>query len=264
MKYLLLLTLLITIESAMAECTIHNSAGGKPKGLNDFLSSLFSQAPSCPADVRELKTLLLTAGNTIKHAMVANRGMHNPDLGSFSFFEEVTGREINPGQFFFGHFTGIQNGTLSLEQGNAKGTLMVELIVWDKTKQFFNFYELIGIGNGSQWFYRGDSADILADNQKLFLTANQSMPKFGNRLRCSGCHLSGGPIMKEIELPHNDWWTKDRPLEFGALKFSSEVNEMVKNVLTAENFSASIKNGIETLENSGGYQSVISKLSLPE
>jgi len=121
-------------------------------------------------------------------------------------------------------------------------------------------YELIGTGKGAQWFYRGDSADILADNAFLYL--NPQGPKFGSTLRCSACHTSGGPIMKEMTAPHNDWWTASRPLIFSPNSVSSEIENWVKQLGDASELSQSVKKGISKLESSSQYQDAKQRTSL--
>jgi len=197
--------------------------------------------------------------------MVANRGFHNPSLGSFSFFEEVLGtsqhlnKTLAAGEFFFGHFTKAENGIIVADQQPNKGQLLIELIAWDTTKMLFNFYELIGTGGSAQWFYRGDSEDILADNALLYL--NGGTPKFGSRLRCSACHSSGGPIMKELTAPFNDWWTRTRPLAFGSNVPSSDIAMWLSQVGDASQLSDSVKAGIHRLEESDIYQKAKRNLS---
>src|SRR5690606_32349443 len=125
--------------------------------------------------VFELQRALQVDGLTLAPAVVANRGRHNPRFGSFSFFEIATGRSnllkenIKPGHFYFGHFTGAAGGVVQFDQAPAPGKLMVELIAWDFTKHWYNFYELIGTRDGGVWFYRGDSRDIYLDNRTLHL-----------------------------------------------------------------------------------------------
>jgi len=204
---------------AGAACVIQNSdhTATQPKG--DAFYELLTQP--CPLRAQDLKAQLIAGGALVEPAMVGNRGIHNPELGSFSFFETVSGQigkvSINKGEFFFGHFTAATDEhQLILDQEPEAGKLMVELIAWDKSKGLFNFYELIGQGSTALWFYRGDSLDILHDNAFLYRDVPPGKPKFGKTLRCAGCHSSGGPIMKELALPHNDWWTIARPLEFGS------------------------------------------------
>src|SRR5581483_9666355 len=212
-------------------CVIQNNNTGEPlaPGVNDdALFKLLSAQPRCPENALLFRDLALANKLTLKPAMVANRGFHNPlPQGSFSFFEAVTGsyggQTLAPGDWFFGHFTAasIDNtaltSTLSPQQAATPDNLLLETLVWDPKKQVFNYYEIRGTGEGGVWFYRGDSADILADIANLDRAYDPSQPIFmgppdnGNatlpRLRCSGCHMNGGPIMKELAAPHDSWWT---------------------------------------------------------
>ena len=249
-----------------AACMIQNSKGKPPSRKGDLLFTILNRSAECPENAQSLKSALNLAGLAIQPYMVANRGIHNPTLGSFSFFEEVSGTDsvskslVRSGEFFFGHFTSVEKGVVVSDQEPSKGKLLVELIAWDNSKGQFNFYELIGMGNGAQWFYRGDSEDILNDNALLYL--NSKGPKFGSTLRCSGCHTSGGPIMKEMATPHNDWWIEERPLKFSPNTVSPEISSWVKKLADASKFSQSVKSGITRLEGSPQYQKINEKLSL--
>ena len=201
-------------------CPVFNSAGGEASGLNDPLSHLLQLNENCPQDVMQLRALIEDEGGKFSTTMVANRGFHNPSQGSFSFFETVEMESpahlenpIKKDELFFGHFTTPGEGnTLTLDQNPLNSSLMIELIAWDEQSEMYNFYELIGSKQGSKWFFRGNSADIWADTAKLHRARAQGEPVFGSKLRCSGCHIAGGPIMKEISEPHDSWWRSERPL----------------------------------------------------
>jgi len=257
----------IISQISYAKCQIKNSDGSPIKIKTDPLYRLLEKSSACPENAQSLRSLIKNEGLILKTSMVANRGFHNPSLGSFSFFEEVMSTSksrltISEGEFFFGHFTTLVGGLLELDQTPELHKLMIELIVWDKEDGLFNFYELIGTATEGQWFYRGNSTDILNDNTNLYLDPQPGAPKFGTTLRCAGCHISGGPIMKEISQPHNDWWTKLRPLPFGKMKLSNSVSKIVSNLLDAENFSQAVKKGIQTLEDSQQFQKFKSQMPL--
>lgn len=192
--------MLTALQNVFAVCTILTSSSTEATHLNDGISILLSSNKECPKDVFEFRKQIKTAHLTIETTMVANRGYHNPSEGSFSFFEVVTGTldatMIQRGDFFFGHFTTVdENNELTADQGPAaEPRLMIEAFAWDANKKLFNFYELIGDGNNNQWFYRGDSADIYADNMLLHRQPDPSHPQFGTRLRCSGCHGSAARL----------------------------------------------------------------------
>lgn len=248
--FLISLTLLWTAADARAACRASLGDGAPAPVFADALSLTLNSAETCPTGVEAFKALMRARGLTTLPSMVANRGRHNPALGSFSFFERVVGRlpggrAVKDGEFFFGHFTEGDGATLRLAQEPAAGALLIELIAWDPGKGLFNFYELIGTGGSARWFYRGDSADIWADNSAVHLTPT---PVFGTRLRCSACHASGGPILKEIEAPFNDWWTRTRPLPLGPNRPDVATATILNELRDVAEFAASVKTGIDFLQ----------------
>jgi hypothetical protein len=196
-------------------------AGAEPK-KDDAVQRGLLAGKDVPRDVLAVRQRLVKLGGNLATHMVANRGHDNPKLGSFSFFETYTGPipggKVGQGEFFLGFFTvpNSPDGKLTVDNEPAAGALMMELIAWDYTKELYNFWELIGDGKTGQWKYRGDSNDILADVAEVYLTKDR--PKFGKRLRCSACHTLGGPIMKEIDEPYNDWHSGNDPLPLGTWK----------------------------------------------
>lgn len=231
-----------------------NSVGGAclPSGEpsnSDLLAIHLSR--KCPTSVQELKTLFFDDGLTLNPSIVANRGRHNPELGSFSIFETTSGHSrllnatVSPEHLYFGHFTTLEKDSVTLDQAPGEGKLLIEVMAYDFKKKVYNFYELIGHGTRAKWHYRGDSTDALLDNKNLKIGPSGS---FGQRMRCSACHASGGPIMKELEFPHNDWWTVARGLPFGSHKLSPELEEYLTQFVDASDFSKSVKKGMRLLE----------------
>ncbi len=259
--------LLIGPSLAQAECEIQYKDQSLQVRNNDALSILMTQVPRCPQNVQEFKVLLEQVGLVTEPYLVNNRGYHST-RGSYSLFEIVVGRTPNlpadllPGQFFFGHFV-LPNSQGALDWASSAG-LTIELIVWDYDKGYYNFYELITNENGTTtWFYRGDSHDALLDTELLHRVP--SPPKFGNRMRCSGCHSSGGPILKEFNPPFNDWWSINRPLPIGTLRpVTARLESDLQKLGDVAIFQAAVQEGIESLEVSDGYQFVKQSLSLPE
>ncbi|MDP9192506.1 MAG: hypothetical protein M3P06_12470 [Acidobacteriota bacterium] len=288
-----------------AHCMIQNNNTGKPLGAidangnpipdrdgdgnllvnNDALYKLLSAQKRCPGNALEFRGLVQKNGMTLKPAMVANRGFHNPlPQGSFSFFEAITGayggQTLVPGDWFFGHFTAasIDNTALTIilspQQAATPNNLLLETLVWDPVKQVFNFYEIRGNGEGGIWFYRGDSNDIVADIKNLHRAYDPSQPIFMGplnggqatlpRLRCSGCHMNGGPVMKELSAPHDSWWTAARPLDIGAMRVAPELTPIIENIVTAGDFAKWIKAGDNKLVNSAPYWKKRSALPLQE
>jgi hypothetical protein len=227
---------------------------GSEATADDAVKRAILSGPETPRTVAAVRQRLLGLGGKLKTHIVANRGHENPEGGSFSFFETYTGPMkgglVRDGELFIGFFSERQGDALAVMQSFEPG-LMIELIAWDHTKQAFNFWELIGTGKSAEWHYRGDSADVLADVAAINMGAGK--PAFGTRLRCSGCHTLGGPIMKELDAPNNDWWTDAHKLELGSLKLQagSEPTAMAarlfKDAVGADDMARQVKGGMQRL-----------------
>lgn len=216
-------------------------------GNQDRLATLLRAEAPCPPDALALRARLVEAGAVLRTTMVANRGFHAPGEGSFSLFEEA--RWDLTGELFFGHFTAPgPEGLLVPDQEPRRGALMVELIAWDAPAAQYRFYELIGTGEAGQWFYRGSSADIRADVAALHLPRPAGQPAFGARLRCSGCHVGGGPIMKELAPPHNAWWTRERRLPLGGRRPDPRLAQMMAGLLDPGALAEAVRAGQARLE----------------
>lgn len=276
------------LQQSAANCQIQNNGTGdvlKPGAQGDALFKLLSAQRECPQNALVFRQLLFANKLAPRPAMVANRGYSNPlPQGSFSFFENVTGaysgQTLAPGDWFFGHFTAASidataaTSVLSPQQSATEDNLLLETLVWDPSKSMFNFYEIRGTGQGGQWFYRGDSADIAADIKNLERAADPSQPIFmgplakgeatSPRLRCSGCHMNGGPIMKELAAPHDSWSTKSRPLQLGAMRIAAELKPILDDVVSADEFAQWVKAGGDKLLASEPYWKGRSQLSLQE
>jgi hypothetical protein len=243
-KFLLAMGVLFSVEAA-ASCEV----AGLSSPVADALGSFLQKHDRCPRDVRELRAGLIQAGFQLAVTQVSNRGFHNPGMGSFSLFELATRSGVAElGDFFFGHFTEVSpQGLLQLQQEPRRGALMIEAIAWDAHARVFHFYELIGQGGGrSKWFFRGSSQDIQADLEKLHLPRQPGEPAFGFRLRCSGCHLAGGPILKELAAPHNDWWTEARGLPT-AHRPNTELAEILRQRVGPEVLAQAVQAGMAKL-----------------
>ena len=121
---------------ARAACVPLNNQGQPVTTNRDPVAMVLAASPTCPVNVFEFRDRILKAGGQIESAMVNNQGFHNPNVGNFSLFEMVSGRmeepigvTVEPGDFFFGHFTASQGGTLIANQ--APQGLMIELIAFD-------------------------------------------------------------------------------------------------------------------------------------
>lgn len=263
LKYIPIILLLVVFKAkegfAQTGCQVKTTQGLTVPKQNDRFFQAVAKGSHCPQNIDEVSELLSATFQNRKF-LVANRGRNNPKLGSFSIFESFSAAgRANDASVFLGHFTKLKQNVIDLDQAPDKGKLVIELIAWDDRKGYYNFYELIGQGSFNQWFYRGDSKDILLDNQLIYLS---QPPQFGQRLRCSGCHISGGPIMKELTFPHNDWWTKSRPLVFENTQSESFLKRL-RVIDSAENLSAQVQSGIQKLEASSQYQALKKSASVP-
>jgi hypothetical protein len=246
---------------AWANCVPRNLATPAPQ---DPVSRVLAGQSACPKNAIEFVAALEGIGARMQPTMVNFVGFHNPDPGAFFIFEIVSTAgsppsilTIEPGDLLFGHFTtATDSGQLvSNQQG-----LVIELIAWDPNKQFYNFYELV---NGN-WFYRGDSKDILDDVRLLHRRRNASESPFGTRLRCSGCHVNGGLLQKELTPPHNDWFLQDRHLPMGSLRPDEFLRGKLADVMDAGELSKQVAASARRLSASPGYQRVLAARSMQE
>jgi hypothetical protein len=267
-KYLVGLMLVSSL--AHADCMVYMDEQPLEPRMHDPLFLLLSKASSCPVDIHELKKIVKEHGMKEQISMVANRGRNNPHQGSFSFFESVfggipTGDWIARGDLFLGYFTDLHDSEIILDQQPEPRKLLIEAIAWDKQKALYNFYELRGIEHGSvRWFYRGDSEDAYKDNKWLYRDNPKDEHHFGNRMRCSACHNSGGPILKELSKPHNDWWTEHRPLILTPNIPDLAVKALLQEVSDAGLFADDVEAGMEKLARSKRMTRFQKKLSLQE
>lgn len=257
-----------TASAAQTTGCVAMGNDGHPASTNtDGVARLLAKQIECPRDVLGFRAAISAEGARSDVAMVDNRGFHSTS-GSFSFFEVVTGsiagETVAAGELFFGHFVDANGASLSLDKQPSAGALMIELVAWDAAKGMYNFYELIGDGTRGKWHYRGDSKDIADDVSALHLQHDPQHPDFGKRLRCSGCHVNGGPIMKELDAPHNDWWTTARPLPFAGRTPDADVAKVLVSIADAEVLANAVRAGIEHLAKSLPYASMLAARPLPE
>ena len=100
--------------------------------------------------------------------------------------------------------------------------------------------------------------------QFLHRRRDASVGPFGDRLRCSGCHINGGLLQKELTSPHNDWFAQTRPLPLGRLKPDLFVKGRVSAVVDAGRLSEQVTASLRRLADSSGYQKILEGRSMQE
>ena len=245
-----------------AACVPTNLATPSPK---DPVARVLAGQPACPKNAIEFRELFKRSGARLEPTMVNFVGFHNPDPGAFFVFEIVSGSVgaasstvvIQRGDLLFGHFTGATSDKRLVPN---KDGLLIELIAWDPDKQFYNFYELVE----GTWFYRGDSKDVLDDIQLLHRQRKPSERPFGTRLRCSGCHVNGGLLQKELAAPHNDWFLTSRKLPLGTLKPDASVRAILADLVDAGELSKLVTASARRLADSPGYRKALAARTMQE
>lgn len=230
----------------------------------DPVARVLAAQNTCPKNAVEFVEILKRSGVRMEPTMVNFAGFHNDDKGAGFFFFEIASSDgppssaftIQRGDLLFGHLTNVIRDRLV----SNKEDLVIELIAWDPGKQFYNFYELVD----GDWFYKGDSKDILDDVQLLHRQRLGSAKPFGPRLRCSGCHVNGGLLQKELAPPHNDWFTRERPLPLGTLKPDSFVKGKLADLADAGELSKLVAASARRLADSPGYRNVLAVRSMQE
>ena len=203
-----------------------------------------------PRNINAIRERLRQLGGALRTHIVANGGHEHPVRRDpmFMAFETYEGPisdgRVDEGDLFLGFFLGPRNDTLTISDG------FVELIAWDRQKAVFNFWELIG----PNWFYRGDSTDVLDNVATLGLgdpnaqfTFTRTSPDGKRVLRCSGCHTLGAPIMKELDPPHNDWWRAGQALPLGGFQLSAAAAKLFSEATDAANLARQVTRGINRL-----------------
>lgn len=97
---------------------------------------------------------------------------------------------------------------------------MLEVWGWDDQRGRYNYYRMDSIasdGNGNltsgplTWKFRGSSEDVdllLPNAEKPELDGTESATRLRDG-RCFECHINGGPVMKELLRPWNNWHSLD-------------------------------------------------------
>jgi len=253
--------LLLVTPLAQAACRID---GASPQANPDPLALVLQGQDHCPLTAIDFRDLLERSGLRLETTEVDFMGFHNANLGALFLFEIVSGQlpnvVIERGDLLYGFFLTSLGSLLTIDTENP---LRVEAIAWDPAKQMFNFYELVNDGQPS-WFYRGDSKLILDDIQLLYRSKQAGQRPFREQLRCSGCHINGGLIQKELASPHNDWWTNARNLPAGNLKPDPTVEKILKSRVDAEELGKLVRAASRRLAASPQYRKALLSRNMQE
>jgi hypothetical protein len=257
--------LLFAVRLCQAACTPENAP---PQPNQDALARLLAAQDRCPSTSRDFRKLVEGSGARLETTMVNFLGFHNPNPGAFFLFEIVSGQlaglnlTVERGDLLFGHFLSRSRERLVLNTSN----LLVEVIAWDPTKQLFNFYELLAVEGPQRasWFYRGDSSLILDDIQFLYRQRPAGQQPFREQLRCSGCHVNGGLLQKELASPHNDWWMQSRPLPLGNLTPDATVAKILQGLVDADELTKLVQATSHRLAASPEYRRALQSRTMQE
>jgi hypothetical protein len=234
----------------------------------DALALLLKAQDRCPDNAMDFRNLVEGSGARLETTMVNFESFRDPNDGAFFLFEIVSGQlgGLNPsierGDLLFGHFLASDGSHLT---SNTDG-LLVEAIAWDPAKQLFNFYELVKDSKlrRASWFFRGDSSFILDDIQLLYRQRTAGQQPFQGLLRCSGCHVNGGLIQKELAAPHNDWWRKARPLPLGDLTPDAAIAKILQGLVDADELAKVIQATSRRLSASPQYRKALQSRTMQE
>ncbi len=164
----------------------------------DFIGQQVVSAQPAVDTPRKFLAFLKQEGLDPRFHVVVNRGWHNINAKSYSGFATVEGADT---ELAFGVFIESDKEGRPALVNDWDTSLLIEVIVKDRRTGLKNFWELIGEKTGAKWHYRGNSLDVIADAAEIHLGRQA---EFGQRLRCSGCHVGGDLVMKE-RFPYNDW-----------------------------------------------------------
>jgi hypothetical protein len=262
-----LVRLIAALPLAARVCTAACIPESSPQPPNrDPLARLLAAQAQCPGSAGEFRDLAERAGARLETTMVNFLGFHDPRPGAFFLFEIASGAmagagpSVGRGDLLFGHFLTAREPHLVL---NTSG-LLVEAIAWDPDKQLFNFYELVEGADRPSWHYRGDSRLILEDIELLYRQRAPGQRPFRERLRCSGCHVNGGLVQKELAAPHNDWWTTARPLPLGGLEPDPTVEKIFRGLVDADALAEVVRATSRRLSASPAYRDALRSRSMQE
>jgi hypothetical protein len=111
----------------------------------------------------------------------------------------------------------------------------IEAMGWDESSGSFNYYKLSG--EPSAWKFRGNSKDA----DLLSAASRQNT--------CMQCHINGAPVMKELDLPWNNWESFSAPTPYlksgnGSWPIVNAANSPLQDLLGAEILESPIMSAI--------------------
>lgn len=130
-----------------------------------------------------------------------------------------------------------QNVMLSISFNSEKFPTpnFIEAMGWDESSGSFNYYKLNQTQGetAATWKFRGNSKDA----DLLSTTARQGT--------CMQCHINGGPVMKELVLPWNNWHSFSDNISYLApggksWPIANAANSPLKNLEGAESLETDI------------------------
>jgi len=236
------------------------------------LALLLKAQDRCPETAIDFRNLVQGSGGRLETTMVNFLSFRDSGDGAFFLFEIVSGQPktlnhpIEKGDLLFGHFlksSGSQLVPIELRDN----PLLLEAIAWDPAKQLFNFYELTASRckpPGAHWCYRGDSRLVLEDIEFLYRTRSVRQQPFREQLRCSGCHVNGALLQKELASPHNDWETQSRPLPRDGLTPDSTVAKIFQDLVDADELAKVVQTASRRLAASPEYRKALQSRNMQE
>lgn len=111
-------------------------------------------------------------------------------------FQGSNGGEILNTNVMLSVFFSAEGFPESPTSAGAERLSALEAWAWDNHRGRYNYYKLDRSGTpnvGMTWKFRGSSNDL------------RQPTTFDRRETCMKCHINGGPIMKELFLPWNNW-----------------------------------------------------------
>ena len=254
---------------AQSGCTAVRN--GKPvTGNQDALARLLASSNPCPRNAIALRREITTRAGDACDRIHQQPQLPQPRPRELQPVRgrdgrpAVRGSRLSPRVSSLVISSGRIGPRLTLDQIPDVNALMIEVIVWDPAKSLFNFYELRGTGTTGRWDYKGDSADILTDTERLHRDRPEGVPPISDMLRCSSRHVNGGPIMKELATPHNDWWSAARRLPLGGRQLDDQLTAIAMGFVDGDRLAASVRAGLSKLATSAAFQGALKRRSLQE